>query len=98
MYEVVPVADRRGAIHGRQDTSKIVAFKVSDPALIRKVLTGSDKTEPKVVPFRFLGDSLFVTIPFTETGDYPLYLYVNGAVAFVYKAQVSKKAKSGKRG
>ncbi|RYD55784.1 MAG: hypothetical protein EOP56_14570 [Sphingobacteriales bacterium] len=90
--EVYPVV-MRGKIRGRADTSKKVAFEVDNPLLVRSVSVSYKYREIAPVPFTIEDNYLYVDIPFEKAGKYPVNIYINESLAYIYNADVAEPIK-----
>lgn len=93
--EVYPVV-MRGRIRGRADTSKKVAFEVDNPLLVRSVSVEYKYRKIAPVPFTIEDNYLYVDIPFEKAGKYPVNIYINESLAYIYNADVAEPIKRAK--
>lgn len=93
--EVYPVV-MRGKIRGRADTSKKVAFEVDNPSLVQSVSVSYKYRKIAPVQFTIEDNMLYVDVPFDKAGQYPVNIYINDALAYVYNADVAEAIKKRK--
>lgn len=82
----------KGIIKGNKDGCKRMIFEINDPKEITQV---NVKVDDKLVFADFYVDKdfLYVDVPFTKKGKYPLTIMVNGQPGYVYNALVGPKKK-----
>lgn len=95
---LLPAGGQRGLLRGRQDSSVRIALTLKAAEEVLTMLVVSDGiTTP--VQFDRAGDQLSVTIPYPKSGKYPIGLLINttsisnGGPAFIFRAEVTAKAK-----
>ena len=85
--EVYPMV-MRGKIRGRADTSQKVAFELLNPELVQSVSVGYKYRDRAPVPYSIEDNMLYVDIPFVKQGEYPVNIYINEVLAYIYNATV----------
>lgn len=93
--EVYPVV-MRGKIRGRADTSKIIAFEVDNPGLVQSVSVSYKYRPVSPVPYTIEDNMLYIDIPFAKEGKYPVNIYINESLAYIYNADVAEPMKKRK--
>lgn len=85
--EVYPTV-MRGKLRGRADTSKKIAFELDNPPLVKSVSVSHKYYDKAPVPYSIEDDILYVEVPFPKQGVYPVNIYINDALAYIYNADV----------
>jgi hypothetical protein len=91
--EVFPTAGQKGIIKGREGECKSICFDVPHPARIKNIKVASHKGDLNPAEYHVFKNKLYVEVPFSAEGTYPVAIYVNDARGLTFKAIASKARK-----